>query len=153
MSELKSEFLCSMVATLQAPPEVIGPLPQGIRVNFYITGGTIDGPRLQGKLRPVGADFFTLRHDGVGELDVRATIETDDGALIDVRYIGIGDMGSDGHARFLAGELPARMALRTGPRFSTAHPEYQWLNRLYCVGVGEVDMQAFEVRYDIHALG
>lgn len=152
MPELKSEFICAMFATLQAPPEVIGPVPQGIRVNFHITGGTIDGPRLKGKLRPVGADFFTLRHDGVGELDVRATIETDDGALIYVHYVGIGDMGSDGHARFLAGELPPRVSLHTGPRFSTAHPGYQWLNRLYCVAAGVVDMQTFEVRYDIHAL-
>src|SRR3546814_11640452 len=104
MPELKSEFICAMFATLQAPPEVI-PVPHGIRVNFYITGGTLDGPRLKGKLRPVGADFFTLRHDGVGELDVRTTIETDDGALIYTHYVGIGDMGVDGHARFLAGEL------------------------------------------------
>ncbi|HEY9546351.1 MAG TPA: DUF3237 domain-containing protein [Solimonas sp.] len=151
MPELKSEFICAMFATLQAPPEVI-PVPHGIRVNFYITGGTLDGPRLKGKLRPVGADFFTLRHDGVGELDVRTTIETDDGALIYTHYVGIGDMGVDGHARFLAGELPPKLVLRTGPRFSTAHPKYQWLNRLYCVGVGVADMQTFEVRYDIHAL-
>src|SRR3546814_8999491 len=104
MPELKSEFICAMFATLQAPPEVI-PVPHGIRVNFYITGGTLDGPRLKGKLRPVGADFFTLRHDGVGELDVRTTIETADGALIYTHYVGIGDMGVEGHARFLAGEI------------------------------------------------
>src|SRR3546814_1231487 len=50
MPELKSEFICAMFATLQAPPEVI-PVPHGIRVNFYITGGTLDGPRLKGKLQ------------------------------------------------------------------------------------------------------
>src|SRR3546814_3414186 len=91
--------------------------------------------RFRSQRRPVGADFFTLRHDCVGELDVRTTIETDDGALIYTHYVGIGDMGVDGHARFLAGELPPKLVLRTGPRFSTAHPKYQWLSRLYCVGV------------------
>ncbi|NGY04502.1 DUF3237 domain-containing protein [Solimonas terrae] len=152
MPRLESEFLCAMHATLQAPPEVIGPTPEGIRVNFYVTGGTLDGPRLKGRLRAVGADFFTLRRDGVGELDVRTTIETDDGALIYVQYHGVGDLGEQGYERFLAGELPPRVALQTGPRFSSAHPDYQWLHRLYCVGRGEVDMQTFEVRYDIHAL-
>lgn len=153
MPTLDSEFLCTMHATLRAPPEVIGPVPQGIRVNFHITGGRVEGPRLRGTLRPVGADFFTLRSDGVGELDVRAVLETDDGALIDLRYIGIGDAGADGHARFLAGELPPRLILHTGPRMSTAHPQYQWLNRLYCVGAGEADLRTFEVRYDIYRLG
>src|SRR3546814_18477371 len=105
--------------------------------------------RFRSQRRPVGADFFTLRHDCVGELDVRTTIETDDGALIYTHYVGIGDMGVDGHARFLAGELPPKLVLRTGPRFSTAHPKYPWLNRLYCVGVGVADMQTFEVRDDI----
>src|SRR3546814_14908455 len=57
------------------------------------------------------------------DLDVRTTIETDDGALIYTHYVGIGDMGVDGHARFLAGELPPKLVLRTGPRFSTAHPK------------------------------
>lgn len=152
MPRLKAEHLCTMRATLQAPPELIGPVPEGIRANFYITGGRIEGARLKGDLRAVGADWFTLRRDGVGELDVRGTIETDDGALIDLRYGGRADAGADGYERFLAGALPERLALRTGPQLRSAHPDYQWLHRLYCIGVGEIDMRTFEVRYEIYSL-
>ncbi|MDB5971298.1 MAG: hypothetical protein JWQ90_3748 [Hydrocarboniphaga sp.] len=145
------EHICSYRAQLN-PPQVIGPLPGGIRVNFTILGGEITGPRIRGELMPVGADFFNLRSDGVGILDVRACIRTHDGALIDVAYQGVGDLGEDGHARFLRGELPPKLQLRTAPRMTTAHPGYLWVNRLQCFGVGYVDMQSFEVFYDVHAL-
>ena len=56
MFEYQMEHIMSYNATL-APPEVIGPLAEGIRVNFYVTGGTVTGPRVFGKLRPVGADW------------------------------------------------------------------------------------------------
>ncbi len=64
----------SYVVTLENPPEVIGPVPEGIRANFYVTGGEISGPRLQGTVRPVGGDWLTVRTDGMGILDVRATL-------------------------------------------------------------------------------
>ncbi|MGH8443693.1 MAG: DUF3237 domain-containing protein [Solimonas sp.] len=149
---LNGEHLFTMHASLQAPPEVIGPVPEGIRITFYVTGGRVEGARLKGTLRAAGGDWFTLRRDGVGVLDVRATIETDDGALIQADYSGLGDGGENAYDDFLAGRLPLRLALRTGPRLRSAHPDYQWLHRLYCVGVGEVDLQTFEVRYDIYAL-
>ncbi len=148
----KTELLFSYGATLQAPPEVIGPVPEGIRINFHITGGEITGPWLRGTVRAVGADSFLVRHDGVGELDVRATFETHDGVLIDVSYRGLGDLGPEGHAAFLRGELPPRLPLRTVPRLRTAHPDYQWLHRLVCVGIGEADLVNFVVRYDVYAL-
>jgi hypothetical protein len=152
MFEYKMEHLFSYSASLQAPPEVIGPVQEGIRVNFYITGGVIRGQRLNGRMRAVGADCFLVRRDGVGQLDVRTTIETDDGALIDVAYQGIGDLGADGYDKFLRGELPKRLPLRTGPKLRTAHPAYQWLQRLHCVAVGEADLERFEVAYDVYAV-
>lgn len=134
------------------PAEVIGPLPEGIRANFYLAGGEIDGPNLHGKIRPVGADWFTMRSDGVGILDIRATIETDDGALIYTAYTGVADAGEDSYERFLRHDLPPVQQLRVAPRYSTAHPNYRWLNRLQCVGFGEVNVQQMEVRFDIYAL-
>ena len=44
------EYICSFTATLRR--EVIGPLAEGIRVNYHITGGEVDGPKLRGKFRP-----------------------------------------------------------------------------------------------------
>ena len=127
-------------------------MPEGIRVNFYFTGGEVIGPKIQGKLRPVGADWLTIRRDGVGILDIRGTIETQDGALIYTTYTGVGDLGEDGYEKFLRGELPQTLPLRTVPRYQTAHPEYQWLNRLQCLGIGEVNLERLEVQYDLYAV-
>jgi hypothetical protein len=138
--EPRLEYVFSLNVMLK-PPEVIGPLPEGIRANLYIAGGEIDGPQLHGKIRPVGADWLTLRSDGVGILDIRATIETDDGALIYTAYTGVVDAGEDGYERFLRQDLPPVLQLRTAPRYSTTHPNYRWLNRLQCVGFGEVNAQ------------
>jgi hypothetical protein len=145
------EHLFSYTVTL-APPEVIGPVPEGIRVNFYVTEGTVHGPKVKGKFLPVGGDWLTVRTDGVGILDVRATIQSQDGALIYVTYGGVGDLGPDGYNKFLQQDLPAVLHVRVAPRFQTAHPEYQWLTRYQCVGIGQVDMARLEVSYDIYAL-
>jgi hypothetical protein len=153
MFDYHMEHICSYSATLANPPEVIGPVPEGVRVNFYVTGGQVTGPKLVGKLRPVGADWLTIRPDGIGILDVRATMETTDGALIYLAYSGVADLGVDGYENFLKGHLPPRLLLRTTPRLSTAHPDLAWLNRLQCVAVGEADLQTFTARYDVYALG
>jgi hypothetical protein len=73
------EHICSYSATLRQPLEVIGETPVGLRVNAYISGGEIWGRGLRGRVLPVGADWLTIRPDGVGVLDVRAIIETSDG--------------------------------------------------------------------------
>ena len=152
MFDYKMEHLFSYTASLQSPVETIGPVPEGIRVNFYITGGVIRGDRLNGRIRPVGADNFLVRRDGFGMLDVRTTFETTDGAVIDVAYRGIGDLGEDGYDKFLRGELPRKLGLRTAPNLRTARPDYQWVQRLHCMGVGEVDLERFEVSYDVYAV-
>ncbi len=103
--------------------EVIGPVPEGARANFYVSGGEATGPRVHGKIHPVGGDWLTVRTDGVGILDVRATFETrDEGALIYLSYTGVGDLGEDGYERFLRGELPESVPLRVAQRYVTAHP-------------------------------
>jgi hypothetical protein len=88
----------------------------------------------------------------VAILDVRATMETDDGALILTAYQGVSDLGEDGYQRFLRQDLPAVIPIRMAPRFWTSHPSYGWLNRLLCLGVGEARLAKNEVTYDIYAL-
>jgi hypothetical protein len=146
------DHICSYVARLQRPPEVIGPVPSGIRVNFYSTGGEVTGPKIRGLVRPVGGDWLTIRPDGIALLDVRATIETHDQALIDLTYTGVGDLGEDGYERFVQSGPPPLVPLRVAMRWQSAHPAYQWLNRLQCVGVGEADMERSQARYDVYAV-
>ena len=138
--EVHLEHICSYWATLSAP-EVIGPLAEGLRVNVYVTDGEVFGPKMRGHLRRVGGDWLSLRPDGIGILDVRATLELEDGALIYTTYGGVADLGMDGYQQFLEGNPPARVQLRITPRYYTGHSDYLWLNRLQCVGIGEVDMQ------------
>jgi len=152
MIEYSMEHIVSYTGKL-AQPEVIGPVPEGIRVNFYVTGGSMTGPKLYGKVRPVGADWLTLRRDGIAALDVRVTMETNDGALIYVTYSGIIDLGENGYEDFLKGVMPpSGTAIRISPRFQTSHPNYIWLNRLHCVGVGQAFLERSEVAYDVYAV-
>jgi hypothetical protein len=145
------EHIFSYTATLK-PPERIGPVAEGIKVNRYVTGGIVEGPKVNGKVLPVGGDWVTIRTDGVGILDVRATIETNDGALIYTAYSGVMDLGKDGYQKALQQNLPAIIPIQSAPRYYTAHPQYQWLNRIQCVGVGQADMAKLEVSFDIYAI-
>jgi hypothetical protein len=152
MNEYKLEHICSYTGQVATPPEVIGPLPEGIRVNFYLTGGEIVGPNFRGTFRAVGGDWVSLRKDGVAYLDTQATIETHDGALILVTYPGAADFGEDGYEKFLRGEMPPILRLRTSPRFVTSHPEYLWLNRIFCIGIGEYHAVDNKAKYDVYAV-
>lgn len=151
IADVGLEYICSYWATL-APPEVIGPLAEGARVHFYVTAGEVTGPKMQGRLRTVGGDWLLLRADGVGILDVRATMELDNGALIYTTYGGVVDLGPDGYNQFLKGILPPRLELRIAPRYYTGHADYLWLNRLQCVGVGVFDVAQSRVSYDVYAM-
>jgi len=106
------------------PIEDIGPTPRGVLTVFPVVGGSFDGDRLRGKVIPGGGDWVTARPDGTLELDLRVTLETDDGALIYMTFTGVRD--------------DANRYFRTLPRFETAAPKYDFLNRLLAVGIGEI---------------
>ena len=107
---------------------------------------------INGKFIPVGADWLTVRTDGVGVLDVRATIQTDDDAFIYLYYKGFAEMGPDGYDNFINGAPPPPdgIDLRTNPWFQTAHPDYQWLVRGFFVGIGKAFLDRGEVFYDVY---
>src|SRR4030042_5287914 len=88
MAELKTELLYEVSVDLETPQNV-GATPHGNRRIYYVKGGTFEGPKLKGEVLPGGGDRVPLRPDGAGELDVRATMRTDDGHLIYAYYRGI----------------------------------------------------------------
>ncbi len=110
-----------------APTQNIGDTPQGTRFTFPITGGSFEGERLRGKVLPGGDDWAVKRSDGVIQLDLRITLETDDGALIHMTFEGLRDDSAPGAPYF-----------RTLPRFATVEGKYSYLNRLLAVGIGEI---------------
>jgi hypothetical protein len=146
------EYICSFTITLR--PEVIGPLAEGIRVNYHITGGEVDGPKLRGKVRPGGADFVTMRRDGVAVLDIRLTIETHDGAVIYVVGSGLAYTSEDAYEKAMKKDLPPTITipLRAAMFYATVHPNYLWVNRLQFMEIGEMVRARSEVRFDLYAL-
>jgi hypothetical protein len=146
------EHICSYTVTLAQPFEMIGETPAGLRLNAYVTGGEVTGPRLRGRVLPVGGDWLTVRPDGIGLLNVRATLETHDGALIYTEYKGVLEFGADGYQRLLNGNPPARATIQAAPLFLTSHPDYLWLNRLQCLNLGMADFATSSVSYDTYAV-
>jgi len=120
------------------PPLVIPGVPLGRRTVLRVRGGTVDGPRLTGRILPGNGDWALMRPDGMFELDVRAVIETADGAMIAVSYPGLVRMAPAAWARFQSGDKPGpeEYYFRVAPRFEAAAEPYLWLNRALFVGVG-----------------
>jgi len=145
------EHLAQVRASL-APPQVIGETPDGLRVNFGITGGEIVGKRFNATVETGGADALRIRQDGTAILAVRTTLKTDDGARIFTEYSGVLDLGEDGYHRALNGDFPPKPRVHLAPRFVSASPAYSWLNRLQCIGIGYVTMADLEVNYDLYAM-
>jgi hypothetical protein len=127
------------VRIIAATPQKIGAVPHGMRSVVPVTGGDFEGERLRGKVLPGGGDWLLLRSDGVLELDLRITLETDDQALIDMRFNGLRHGPPDAIAALGRGELvdPTSYYFRTLPRFETSAEKYAFLNRIITVGVGE----------------
>lgn len=118
----------------------VGATPHGTRRIAPIGGGVFEGPRLRGTVLPGGsADWLLLRPDGVLELDLRLTLETDDGALISMKSFGVRHGPPEIIAALGRGEEvdPSSYYFRTTPRFETAHPRYAFLNRLIAVATGD----------------
>jgi hypothetical protein len=150
MFDYHLEHIMSFVAML-GNREIIGSVPEGIRVNVEIAGGEVAGPKVFGKLTSRGGDWITVRRDGILMIDVRATIETRDGALIYLTYTGISDLGENGYDQFATAARQST-SLRMCPRFHTSNPNYTWLNRLHCFGIGQSFPDKSEVAYDIYAV-
>lgn len=130
----------------------IGAVPHGVRVTVPIASGHFEGPRLRGKVLPGGGDWTLLRGDGVLELDLRITLETDDGARIQMTSFGLRHGPPDVLAALARGERvdPQAYYFRTTPRFETAHPKYAFLNRLLAASSG--DRRAEGPIYTIHEI-
>jgi hypothetical protein len=117
----------------------IGAVPHGARVTARIESGHFEGPRLRGNVLPGSGDWTLLRGDGVLELDLRLTLETDDGALIYMTSFGLRHGPPEVIAALGRGESvdPSTYYFRTTPRFETGHSKYAFLNHLVAVSRGD----------------
>jgi hypothetical protein len=118
--------------------EIVGVVAEGFRINVIVEGGYIRGPALNGTCGH-GGDWFVVRRDGVGIVDSRVSLHTDDGALIDTFYSGVVDLGVDAFERITKGEAPMASTIHIAARFQTSAPKYAWLNRVQAFGIGRND--------------
>ena len=85
-----------------------------------------EGERLSGRAKgTANADWLTIGHDGTAALDVRALLETDDGALVFIQYTGRLHL--------------AEQTTYATPLFETGDDRYTWLNQVQAVGKGKTD--------------
>jgi hypothetical protein len=137
MSDIQTEFLFEI--NLNVPRIVdLGVTPFGHRRIAEVAGGSFEGPKLKGTVHPGGGDWIIVRPDKVTQLDVRLTLETDDGELIYMTYHGFRHGPDEVMARLNAGEMvdASEYYFRTAPGFETGSDKYAWLNSTICVSTG-----------------
>jgi hypothetical protein len=127
-----------------------GPTPYGERRVIHILGGTVSGPKLNGRILPGGADWQIVRTDGASDVQARYTIETDTGGHILVNSEGLRHGSPEILARLLRGEAvdPSEYYFRTVMRFETGEKSLDWLNRILAIARGAREAKA--VRLEVY---
>ncbi|MBL4621142.1 MAG: DUF3237 domain-containing protein [Immundisolibacteraceae bacterium] len=135
-----------------APPIEVGAHSGGSRTVANITGGCFDGDRLSGTIHNSGADWILIDAAGMGKVDVRIVLETDDGANIYVSYQGyLGLNEAFGQAIATGGSTEfGDLHLLTQLRFETGDQRYQWLNS--ALGVAEGRVVPGGIEYQVYEL-
>ncbi len=107
---------------------VIGEIGHGKREVIPITGGTVAGPRLSGRILPGGEDWALGLPDGSYRVSARYVLELDDGALVTVDNNGLLVPNDDGG-----------YVGRTVPQFEVADGPHVWLRQAIFVGTLHAD--------------
>ena len=138
---------------LLRPPLAIGDGPLGTRMFFEAIEGKLEGPRISGRFVGGGGDWILVGADGFGRIDVRAQIETDDGAFVYVQYHGLLEMNEKMQAAMANADGTdfADQYFRTAPRFETGDSRYTWLNQSVFVAEGRL-YPGFGVEYRVYRL-
>ncbi|QRE75297.1 DUF3237 domain-containing protein [Methylobacterium aquaticum] len=121
-----------------AVPVEVGITTAGSRRVIAITGGTVTGPGLTGRILPGGADYQTIAGDGLTQLHARYVIEAADGALVYVENTGLRFGPPEALERLRRGEPvdPGLIYFRTAPRFETASPPLAWMQTSLFLATG-----------------
>lgn len=140
------DHVCTLHVTLD-PIREMGTGRAGARRIIPIVGGTVTGPRINGRILNLGADWQTLFADGLAELDTRYAMETDDCATIEIVNYGYRHGPKEVLEAVARGEPvdPASYYMRTHARLETGDDRYAWVNRTLFVGVGARNQSSVKV--------
>lgn len=129
--------LCSGIVEV-APGLAIGSGPSGTRSVSAITAARFAGDRLRAELVGAAAADWMVHNAGIGVIDVRMTLRTDDGALIYMQYGG----------RLNLGNMATGLIAHVAPVFETGDDRYIWLNAIQAVGKGTIALKDGAARID-----
>jgi hypothetical protein len=149
---LNSEFLFRMVLSAGAP-QMLGTARNGELRIVPVTGGRIEGPRLNGEVLPgTAADWLRVDPDGTAHMDVRLTVKAASGSLVFLNYSGIRTGAPEVLARLNGGQAvdPSEYYFRIAIRFETGAADLAWMNRVIAVGVGQRPPAG--PTYDVYAI-
>jgi hypothetical protein len=134
---LQTRYVFSLVIQIGAPI-VAGDFGHGVRRIVPILGGDVRGEGISGTIFPCGADFQTIRPNGLTELEAKYAFEMDDGAIVYIENAGIRFGPKELLDRIAKGESvdPALIYFRSVPKFETGAEEYRWLMENLFIGVG-----------------
>ncbi|MEF2978372.1 DUF3237 domain-containing protein [Subtercola sp. YIM 133946] len=117
-----------------------------------ITGGTVDGPLLQGRVLAGGGDW-SVERSGTTELEARYLLEAADGTVIDILNRGYYRASDDVTRRVESGENvdETEYYFRTAPVFQTDAPAHRWLAENQFIGLardedGQICIRIFVLR-------
>ena len=113
----------------------------GERKMMAVDGGRFEGPDMRGIILPGGSEWPLIRPDGVGTVDARYTLQTDDGVKINIRNTGY-RWGPPEVMKVLDAKQelvdPRTYYLRCYTVFEAPQgSRYEWMSRHVFVGVGE----------------
>jgi hypothetical protein len=142
------EFIFAAHVLVDRPLD-FGDIGKGGRRVVPIIGGEFSGPLMRGEVLPGGADWQTLRDDGVSELEARYTLRTDDGALIQVRNLALRHGPPQVMAALAAGEPadPASYYFRGATFFETGTARYAWISKQIVVSTGEREPTGVRLKF------
>jgi muconolactone delta-isomerase len=121
-------------------PLELGDTAQGRRRIVPLTAGSFDSALLgSGTLVPgVSADWQTVLADGTALGDIRYTLRTEAGDLLDVRSRSVRHGSAEVLARLAAGEPvdPHEYTFRAATQIETGAPSLEWINKGVFISVG-----------------
>ena len=146
---LQTKYVFSLAIKVGVPI-VAGDFGHGVRRIIPILGGEVRGEGIKGTIFPTGADFQTIRPNGLTELEAKYAFEMDDGAIVYIENTGIRSGSKELLDRIAKGETvdPASIYFRSMPKFQTGAENYRWLMESLFVGVGARYPDRVEI--DVH---
>ena len=130
------EYVFEMKVEFTPDRCIFGPLPNGDKQGYTpCAGGTIYGPRLQGRIVPhSGADFAIVQPDVI-IINSHYLLETDDGTKIYINNNGYLVPAKPGQGR-MSFETPQPEYFVFTPTFKVPAGPHDWISRTVILGMG-----------------